>query len=384
MKINQCVFLFFAVLLTSGSSLLAQTTIKEIIYVGTYSQRDSKGIYVLEFNRSSGEMTLVQTISTKKNSNFLAVHPSGKFLFSVNHQGLDQMPDWGSISSYAIDQLTGKLSLINEQPSYGKGPCHIGVYPTGSWIFVSNYADGIFSILPITKEGKIGSSSQRMQLVGSSVDPERQTSPHPHSAIPTSDGSFLYVPDLGTDKVMIYKFDNRNGTVVPAKQPWVEITGGAGPRHFVIHPNSELAFLAEEISSTLNAFKRNPNDGTLTSFYRKCTLPHGISEQNKVADIHLNPLGTNLYVSNRGHNSIAIFDVNAETSKITYRKNVDSGGETPRNFMIEPSGHFAFVANQNSDNMVVFNIDEQGNLKQTGSSFKIPSPSCVKYLVIGQ
>lgn len=384
MKINQYAFLFFAVLLMSATTLFAQTTIKEIIYVGTYSQRDSKGIYVLEFNRSSREITLVQTISTKKNSNFLAVHPSGKFLFAVNHQGLDQMPDWGSISSYEIDQLTGKLNLINEQPSYGKGPCHISVYPTGKWIFVSNYADGIFSILSVTKDGKIGSSSQRMQLIGSSVNPERQTSPHPHAAIPTVDGSFLYVPDLGTDKVMIYRFDNRNGTVVLAKQPWAEVIGGAGPRHFVIHQNSELAFLAEEISSTLNAFKRNPNDGTLTSYYRKSTLPTGISEQNKVADIHLNPSGTNLYVSNRGHNSIAIFDVNAETSKITYRKNVDSGGETPRNFMIDPSGHFAFVANHNSDNIIVFNIDEQGDLKQTATSFKIPSPSCVKYLMIRQ
>lgn len=360
--------------------VLSQSASKEIIYVGTFSDRGSKGIYVLEFDRNSGDLNIIQTISSKKSPNFLAVGPQGRFLFSANSQGLDQMPDWGSVSSYAIDPSTGKLTTINDQPSYGKGACHVSVYPTGRWIFVSNYSEGNFSILPVTADGKIGASSQRMQFKGSSTDPKRQTGPHTHSAIPSPDGSFLYVSDLGTDKVMIFKFNNRNGTITPAKQPFEKVTNGSGPRHFVVHKNGEMAFLAEEISSTLNAFKVNPNDGSLTSIYRKSTLPVGFNEYNKVADIHLNPSGNNLYVSNRGHNSIAIFDVIAETAHVKFKRTVSSGGETPRNFMIDPSGQFAFVANQDSDNVVLFNIVDEGNLIQTDKSISIPSPVCVEYL----
>lgn len=382
MKKNQVLFLLFFILIVSPFLLFGQTGKKEIIYVGTSAGSESKGIYVLEFIRSSGELNIIQTISGKQNPNFIAIGPQGRFLFSVNGQGLDQMPNWGSVTSYAINPKSGMLQMINEQPSYGKGPCHISVYPDENWLFISNYSEGIVSILPYTSEGKIGISSQRLQLVGSSVDTKRQTGPHTHSAIPSKDGSFLYVSDLGIDKVLIYKFNNKSGTIVPAKQPWAEVTPGAGPRHFTLHPNGEMAFLAEEMASHLNAFRLNSNDGSLTSYYRKSTLPKSFVGKNKVADLHLNPSGTKLYISNRGHNSIAIFDVNAENNKIKYLKTVDSGGETPRNFMIDPSGNFAFVANRKSNNIVIFNIDEQGMLKQTTNSINIPEPVCVKYLLL--
>ncbi len=381
MKKNKTPFLLL-ILIIFPLLLFAQTDKKEIIYVGTSAGSESKGIYVLEFDRASGELKIIQTISGKLNPNFIAIGPQGRFLFSVNGQGLDQMPNWGSVTSYAINPKSGMLQMINEQPSYGKGPCHISVYPGGSWLFISNYSEGVVSILPYTQEGKIGISSQRLQLVGSSIDPKRQTGPHTHSAIPSDDGSFLYVSDLGIDKVLIYKFNNKRGTIIPAKQPWAEVTPGAGPRHFILHPNGEMAFLAEEISSTLNAFRLNSNDGSLTSYYRKSSLPESFVGKNKIADLHLNPRGTKLYVSNRGHNSIAIFDVNSENYKIKYLKTVPSGGETPRNFMIEPSGNFAFVANRKSNNIVIFNIDEQGMLRQTTNSINIPEPVCVKYLLL--
>ncbi len=163
MKIKLYLFISLIIHIIFPISIFAQSGLKEIIYVGTFSELGSKGIYVLEFDRSSGDLNIVQTMAGKESPSFLAVHPQGKFLFSVNRQGLDQMPQWGSVTSYAIDQKTGKLSMINEQPSYGKGPCHISVYPTGKWIFISNYSDGIVSILPITQDGKIGVSSQRMQ-----------------------------------------------------------------------------------------------------------------------------------------------------------------------------------------------------------------------------
>ena len=361
-------------------SLLSQSSSKEIFYVGTYSVRGSQGIYVLEFDRISSDFKIIQTVVSRKSPNFLAIDPTGKFLFSANSQGLDQMPDWGSVSSWSIDSKTGKLTFINDQPSYGKGACHVSVYPNGGWIFVSNYGEGNFSILPVTKDGKIGAASQRQQLKGSSIDPKRQTGPHTHSSIPSQDGSYLYVSDLGIDKVLIYKFNNVRGLVTPADQPFSDVTKGAGPRHFIIHQNSELAFLAEEITSTLNAFKVNPNTGSLTSYYRNSTLPRTFNEFNKVADIHLSPDGNHVYVSNRGHNSIAIFDLAPETGQVKFRKTVPCGGDSPRNFMIDPSGQFALVANQRSDNIVLFQLNEQGDLIQTNKMVSIPSPVCVVML----
>lgn len=371
-----------ALLLSAPLISFSQSNSKEIIYIGTFSERGSMGIYVLEFDRSSENLSIIQTITSKKSPNYLAVSPDGRFLFSVNSQGLDQMPDWGSVTSYAIDPKSGKLTIINDQPSYGKGACHVSVYPSGKWIFVSNYGDGIMSVLPVTQDGQLGASSQRIQLKGSSIDPKRQKGPHTHSAIPTADGSFLYVSDLGIDKVMIYRFNNGNGTLIPAKQPFEQVISGSGPRHFVMHTSGEMAFLAEEISSTLNVFKVNPNDGSLTSIFRKSTLPAEFTEYNKVADIHLSPSGNNVYVSNRGHNSIAIFDVVAETGQVKYKKTVPSGGKTPRNFMIDPMGQFAFVANQDSDTIVIFDIDGQGILTHAGKSMSIPSPVCVEYLTL--
>ena len=360
--------------------LFAQTSTKEIVYVGTYSVRGSEGIYVLEFNRTSGEFKIIQTITSRDSPNFLAIDPDGKFLFSANSQGLDQMPDWGSVSSYGIDKESGKLTLINVQPSYGKGACHVSVYPSGKWIFVSNYGEGNFSILPVSKEGKIGAASQRLQLKGSSIDLNRQTGPHTHSIIPSQDGNHLYVSDLGIDKVLIYKFNNVQGMVTPSSQPYLEVTKGAGPRHFAIHVNGDLAFLAEEISSTLNACRVNPNTGALTSYYRRSTLPDNFTEYNKVADIHLSADGNHIYVSNRGHNSIAIFDLSPETGQVKFRKTVPCGGETPRNFMIDPEGQFAMIANQNSDQVVFFQLTDQGDLKPMGKSVDIPSPVCVVML----
>lgn len=360
--------------------MFTEAQLKEIIYVGTFAERGSQGIYVLEFDRKTGDTKIIQTISSKKSPNFLALDPTGKFLFSTNSEGLEQMPQWGSVTSYAIDQKTGKLSIINDQPSYGNDPCHVSVYPNGKWIFISNYGDGIFSILPVTKDGKLGASSQHIQFKGTSIDPDRQTGPHTHSAVPTPDGSHIYVSDLGIDKVLIYNFNNSNGTAIPAKQPFFEATKGSGPRHFAMHKKGELAFLAEEMTSTLSVFKVNPNDGRLTSIFRRSTLPNDFTGTSYVADVHLNSSGTKVYVSNRGHNSIAIFDVNAVNGKVKFIKTVPCGGDWPRNFMIDPSGQFVLVANQKSDNIILFDMTDQGDLVQTEKSISIPSPVCVEYL----
>ena len=375
MTIKKIVLILFMLFLTMHNYLIAQP--KEIFYIGTFSERGSEGIYVLEFDRNTGDTRIIQTISSKDSPNFLAISPGKKFLFSTNAEGIKQIPQWGSVSSYAIDQTTGKLSHINDQPSYGSDPCHVSVYPNGKWLFISNYGDGVFSILPVTKDGKVGASSQHIQLKGSSTDPSRQNGPHTHSAIPTLDGRHIYVQDLGIDKVLIYNFDNQRGMVSPAKQPFFQVPGGSGPRHFALHKNGELAFLAEELSSTLNVFKVNPNDGRLVTIFRRSTLPSEFKETSYVADVHLNALGNKAYVSNRGHNSIAIFDVNGETNKVKYIKTVPSGGDWPRNFFIDPKGGFAIVANQRSDNLAFFDMNEQGDLIQTDKSVIIPSPVCV-------
>jgi len=357
---------------------------KELIYVGTFSERESEGIYVFELHRETRQLNLIQTIESKKSPTFLAIHPNGKYLFSVNREAVGSNKDWGSVTSFSINQNTGRLTVLNETTSYGTSPCHISIYPQGNWLFISHYETGNLVILPVTKSGKVGIASQNLQLTGSSIHPERQTHARTHSTIPSFDGRHLYVADLGIDKVMIYNFYPKNGTVQSAKQPWIEVTPGAGPRHFTIHPNSEYAFLAEEMTSTVNAFKVDPNDGSLTSYARLSTLPNDFEGYNSTADIHINTAGTTLYVSNRGLNSIAIFEINPGNGEIKFRKNVPSGGEFPRNFLLEPQGQFAFVANRNSDNVVLFEIDQSGNLTETATQVMVPSAVCIKYLEITQ
>ena len=212
---------------------------KEIIYVGTYSLRGSEGVYVFEFDRRTGTMKPIQSVSNAKSPSFLAIHPSGNYLYSVNEAAQDGPNKAGAVSSYAIDRSTGKLNFLNDQSSLGQGPCHISIDQTGKTAFVSNYGGGSLAVLPIKADGTLGGATNSVQNTGRGPNTGRQEKAHVHSATVAPDNRFVYVADLGTDKLHIYETDVKNSTVKPAQTPYLTVKPGAGPRHFAFDPNGK-------------------------------------------------------------------------------------------------------------------------------------------------
>ncbi len=360
----------------------AQTK-KEILYVGTFSVRGSQGIYAFSFDRTKRVLKLLQTVPSLESPSYLTVHPSGKFLYSVNRGKADATDNGGSVSAYGIDPKSGKLNGLNHRPSYGDGPCYISIDKTGQYAFVSNYNRGNLVVLPLFDDGLIGNPSDAKKYVGSSVDEKRQESPHIHSAVISPDNRFLYVSDLGTDKIYIYDFNEENGRLTSSNTSEVAVTPGSGPRHFTFHPSGKFAYLAEELTSTVCAFSVNKTTGELTILEDTIkSLPAGFTAPNTSADIHTTVGGKYLYLSNRGLNALSIFSV-ASTGKLTLIGHQPTMGKTPRNFLMDPKGEFIFVANQDSDTIVVFRINPKtGKLVQVGKPVKVPSPICLKLLTL--
>lgn len=354
---------------------------KEIIYIGTFSENGSLGIYVFDYLRENQRYDLLQTIISKGSPSFIEVSPDGKFLFSVNRGGLDGKEEWGSITSFTIDQSTGKLTVIQNQYSFGDSPCHVSVHPSGKYIFVSHYKGGNFVVLPVDQEGAIGEPTANIQLEGKGTIMPRQEQPHTHSAVPSASGKFLYVSDLGLDKILIYKFDEATGAVSPAAQPFIRTIPGAGPRHFTFNPKGNIAFSVEEISSSICSYEVDKSTGGLQLIHRLPALPPAFFGDNSSADVHTSADGKYVYISNRGYNGLAMYKVsgNGKMKNIGYMPTI---GMTPRSFLPDPRGYFMLVGNRNSNEVNIFLMQKDGTLKDTSGYLPVPSPVCIKYLEI--
>jgi len=370
------IIFFTLVLALIVNDSLAQLPLRDIIYAGTSSSRGSKGIYVFEFDRTHGKFKELQTVTEGTSPGFLALSPDKKILYSIYSKGT--LTDGnGSVMSFKIDVQTGLLSKLNEQSCGGKGPAHVSVDPQGRFVYVSNYGDGSLSVFPVKKDGSLAEASDFIKHTGSSIVVGRQERSYIHSAIPSQDGKFLYVSDLGIDKIMIYKV-NENGRLSQAAVPFVMNTPGSGPRHFKIHSNGKFAYSAEEISSTVASFKVNKKTGELSPLERLDMRPEGFTARNSAADIHFSPDAKFLYASNRGHESLVIYKVNPKNGKLSLIGHESTGGKHPRNFMIDKKGEFALTANQNTDNVVVFERNKKtGKLKPIGEQITVPAVTCL-------
>ena len=342
---------------------------KDVLYV-----RAAGGdIHVIAFDADNIALKTIQTVHADRLPVAMALHPRGRFLFTANKLGLPSMPDWGSVSSYAVDPATGKLTPVNEQPSYGDKPVHLSVYPTADWLFVSNFG-GTLAMLTIDGNGRIGASTQQTRFEDKSQKPTSRKS-HPSFSYPTGDGRFIYVTDNGLDKVIINRFDNGKGTMTPASQPWIALQQRSGPVAFLRHPGGDIAFVAESNFSSIHTFGINSNDGSLTSIMTQKTIPAGFKGPEKISEMHLHPSGHYLYAANSGHNSIAVIDVLEVNHKIKYRTSVAMQGN-PVSFTIDPSGRFAFVALRDADRIAILTIGDDGSLSPA-AIFEIGSPSFV-------
>lgn len=352
---------------------------KEILYIGSANMHDSQGIYVYEYERSTNTFTLLQTLPEIIAPNFLALHPSGEYLYSVNDVIGEDGKKLDAVSAFAIDGATGTLTLLNQMPSYGRGNCHIELDRTGKFIYVAHYGSGELTAFSIADDGSLADTIQTMSFTGSSIT-SRQQSPHLHAVLVEAGNRFAYAADLGTDKVQIFNLDATTGRLEPAAVPWVAAEPGSGPRHMAFSSKNPLLYLAEELSSTVSVFKISPDNGSLTPVQRLPTLPDGFDGQNSVADIHLTPDNGMLFVSNRGHNSLAIFTV-LDDGTLEPVGHEPVQGDHPRNFMVDPNGEFVLVANRNTDNINQFELGTEADpLQYTGTTLDVPAAICLKWL----
>ncbi|MEX2564930.1 MAG: lactonase family protein [Cyclobacteriaceae bacterium] len=338
-------------------SAMAQEN-REIIYVGTFSEKGSKGIYVLDFDRETMSYSEIQTVHDKKSPSFLALHPNKKYLYAAYREGVNENDKAGTIISYAIDPKTGRLSKINQVSSMGASPCHISVDPNGNVLFVSHYQGGNLSTFKILEGGRLSESVSFIQHEGSSVHPGSQTQARMHSMIPSKDGKWVYASDLGMDQILKYKVNAKKGSL--NKNPKIIHTNaGAGPRHFVLHPFLPYAYSVEELSSTVGIYEVQPGNGDLKPIGREEMLsPHIQSDFNAAADIQVTNNGKWLYASNRGQDNIVMYQINVNNGLLSLIGHVPSGGEHPRNIKIDERGVLVWVANGESGHVALFKIDQ--------------------------
>ena len=353
---------------------------KLLVYVGTYTSGKSEGIYLYSLSLGSGELKHIATTRGVKDPSFLTLASSERFLYAVNEVEEFAGKKSGAVSAFAVEQRTGELRLLNQQPSLGGAPCYLVVDRTGKFVLVANYAGGNVAVLPVRRDGSLGEATDVKQDTGSSINTERQEGPHAHCIVLDPANRFAYACDLGTDKIMMFHFDSKRGKLIPNTVPSVKLKPGAGPRHLTFHPGGKDAYVINELHATITAFAHDQITGNLKETQTLPTLPSDFTGENTSADIHVSPDGRFLYCSNRGHDSIAAFRIAPGSGKLTFIAHESTGGKTPRNFAIDPTGAFLLVANQGSDNIVAFLRDKKtGRLSATGHVAEVPSPVCLKF-----
>ena len=344
-----------------------------LVYIGTYTRQNSKGIYAYRFQPSTGKLTEIGLVGETSNPSFLAVHPNKKFLYAANENGT------GTVSAFSIDAATGKLTLLNQVSSKGSGPCHVALDKAGKWLFVANYNNGSAAAYPVQDDGKLGEATATVQHAGSSANRQRQSGPHTHSANLSPDGKFVIFADLGLDQLIAYPLDKTKG--MDTANPTVnKVAPGSGPRHFAFHPKGKFAYVCNEITATVTAFEYQPGNGGLKELQTVSMVPKDYTGNKSAAEIFVRPDGKFLYASNRGHDSIVVFAIDAKKGTLTPVDWTPTQGKTPRGFAIDPTGGYLFAANQDAGGVVLFRIDKKtGKLAATGDKMNVTLPVCVVF-----
>ena len=365
-----------------------------LVFVGTYTDPilfgtgkilDGKGegIYVYRMDPASGALELITTNSGITNPSYLAFDAAGRCLYAVNELKTYRDEPTGTVSAFSVNSKTGELTYLNKKPTGGTDPCHLIVDHTDRYVLLANFMSGSICVLPIQTDGSLGDASDFIQHHGSSIDPDRQQGPHAHAVTLDESNRHVYVPDLGLDKTLIYRFDVDSGKLAPNDEPSMAVKPGAGPRHIVFHPNGRYAYLVNELDSTIAAYGYDADKGVLHEVQAIATLPDNFTGHSTCADVQVAPSGEFLYGSNRGHDSIVIYKIDQSTGRLSCIGHESTRGNTPRNFDIDPAGNFLLAANQDSDTIVTFRIDPQsGELHPTGQVTEVPTPVCVKIMLM--
>jgi len=339
-----------------------------------YAEDGSGGVFSYQFDPTDGSLRPL-TRTKSEAAMYAGLHPSGDYIYTANRISNDV------ITAYRVDD-TGGLKALNRQSSEGTDPSYISVDSAGEYAFVSNYTGGTVAMLPIEGDGRLQPASDIIDHEGSGPNPDRQAQPHPHSANLGPEEDFLYVPDLGTDRIAIYWIDREGGRLRPAAQPHATVQPRAGPRHLDFHPNERFCYVINELDGTIVAFEYDPETGALDRIENVSTLPAKYDGHNQCAEVQVHPTGNWLYGSNRGHDSIAIFEIDQRTGHLDAVDHEPTGGHWPRHFTLDPSGAHLYAENRRSDSVVAFAVDEDtGRLRQTGQRFELPEPVCLQFVV---
>src|SRR2546425_3763720 len=327
-------------------------------------------------DRRSGELLRVGSVNAGANPSFLAIHPNKRVLYAVK-----ELEQTGMVSAFAIERATGALSRLDEQPSEGGAPCFVSVDSSGRALLVANYAGGSVALLPIQPDGALAPAASVVQHTGKGPNAERQEAPHAHCILPDPSNRFALAADLGADRVFVYRLDLDGKSLRHVEGGDAVMRAGVGPRHLAFHPTLPLVFVANELDSTVATLRFDSSRGALSLLDATSTVPAGWTGTNYPADIHVASTGRTLYVSNRGHNSIAVFSVAESTGALALDQVVSTEGAWPRNFSLDPTGRWLLVANQRSDSVVVFGRDpDNGRLTPTRQRIAIPRPVCLRFL----
>ncbi len=373
--------------LARGSESLArdEESDSELLYVGTYTEGGrTDGIHLLRMDRRSGKMRRVGSMNAGANPSFLAIHPNRRVLYAVNEVEKHNGRATGAVSAFAIANDTGALTKLDEQPSEGGAPCFVSVDRSGRVVLVANYAGGSVALLPIQADGGLAPATQVVHHTGSGPNAARQGAPHAHCIVADPSNRFALAADLGADRVFVYRLDLDGKSLRRAEGGDAVMRSGAGPRHIAFHPTLPLVFVANELDSTVATLRLDAERGTLSPLGIHSTVPAGWNGTNYPADIHVAASGRTLYVSNRGHNSLAVFSVADATGALALDQVISTEGDWPRNFSLDPTGRWLLVANQRSNSVVVFSRDQKnGRLTPAHQRISLPSPVCLRFRAHG-
>jgi 6-phosphogluconolactonase len=356
---------------------------QSIVYVGTFKRESSKGIYAWRLDNTSGKMEPMGLVADTMRPVFIALHPNRRFLYAVSRPTTVDRQNVGVVLAYAVDIKTARLTALNSLPTRGIDPVYVAVDRTGRNLLVANFGsnkgNGCITVFPIKTDGSLAEASDFIQYTGAGVHPQRQQGPHSHAINVSPDNRFVFVSDLGLDKIFVYRFDPEKGKLTPNNPPFATLNPGAGPRQFVFHPNGKFFYVINEIQSTVTTFTYSA--GSLNEAQTVSTLPPEFKGPNTAATLQVHPSGKFLYASNRGADNIAVYSIDPKTGSLTLIEFVPAQGKTPAGFGIDPTGSWLVAANQSSDSLVLFRIDAQsGRLVTTGQSFPVGAPSCVRFL----
>jgi len=359
------------------------------VYVGTYTgpgvapdgrmPSTARGIYVFRMRAGDGHLTLVQIVPTD-NPSYLAFDTTLDHLYCTNQNDLVDGAPAGRVSAFAVDATSGGLTFLDTRSTGGTHPAHLSVHPSGHYLLASNYGGGDYPVYRILADGSIGPETDDAHGSGTGPDPDRQEGPHAHQIVTGPDARHVFGVDLGADAIRIWNLDLATGKLTASSPAAVTLAPGSGPRHMVFHPGGRFAYVLNELSGSITAFRYEPARGTLVPQGTVSTLPASFTGSRSTAEVRVHPSGRFLYSTNRGQGTVAMFAIDQSTGALTPMGWEPTQGEWPRGMNIDPSGTFLYVANQNSDTMVVFRIDPaSGRLAPTGETVRTPTPVDIEF-----